>query len=350
MQHKTRLRLIITAAVLVFSGTAVLLFWTIMRQYDVPVPVAIADTRRPRDLDGVLVEQGKEHTRNVAVVIDGMVDARPTVGLSKASLVWEAPAEGGIPRFLAIYPFDAVPEQVGPVRSLRPYFLDFASEVGAVLLHVGGSPEALERAKTFPLDRLNQFFDSVYFWRSSDRSAPHNVFTSGYLIVRAFVDRQYEKNRDVSLWRYAPQGRAEGTGEGLHVVFSTPPYTVEWQWNGVAHQYERFVGGDPARDADTTAITAANVVVEFTAVEILDEIGRRRIVSEGEGRALVATRGRVLEARWKKESGERTRFFDAVSGEEVSLTLGTTWIEVVPLKADVTVLPPRGILPAEQIK
>lgn len=350
MKERTRLRLIIIAAVLVFSGTAVLLFWTIMRKYDAPIPVTVADTRRPRDLDGALVEQGGEHIRNIAVVIDGMVDARPTVGLAVAPLVWEAPAEGGIPRFLAVYPFDAVPEKVGPVRSLRPYFLDFASEVGAVLLHVGGSPEALERAKTFPLDRLNQFFDSVYFWRSSDRSAPHNVFTSGYLIARAFVDREYEKNRDVPLWSYTTSDVPEGT-EGLRVVFSTPSYTVDWQWNGATNQYERLVGGEPAHDADSTAITAANVITQFTTIEILDEVGRRRIVTEGEGRALVATRGQVIEATWKKESGGRTRFFDtSKQGVEVTLTPGTTWIEVVPLKADVTVLPPRDILPVESIK
>ncbi len=350
MQERTRLRLIIIAAVLVFLGTAVLLFWTIMQKYDMPVPVVVTDTRRPRDLDGMLVEPENVHTRNIAVVIDGMVDARPTVGLSKAPLVWEAPAEGGIPRFLAVYPFDAVPEQVGSVRSLRPYFLDFASEVAAVLLHVGGSPEALTRAKTFPLDRLNQFFDSVYFWRSSDRDAPHNVFTSGYLIARAFADRQYEKDRDVSPWRYASSGIAEGLGDGLRIVFSTPAYTVDWQWNGVTRMYERLVGGEPHRDADNTAITATNAIVQFTTIEILDEVGRRRIVSEGEGRALVATRGQVLEATWKKEAGGRTHFFDAASGEEIVFTPGTTWIEIVPLKADVTILPSRGILPVEQIK
>lgn len=309
------------------------------------LPPAVVAARPFRLLDGVRVTLGNEHTRIVGALIDGMVDGRPTVGLAQAPLVWEVPVEGGITRFLAVYPFDALPEKLGPIRSLRSYFFDFASEVGALLLHVGGSPEALARAQTFPLLRLDQFFDDRFFWRSTDRRAPHNVFTSRYLITQALTERQYAQESVFTSWRYRDEGVevANMHGDGIRIVYATPPYTVEWRWNGV--RYERSVGGVRHTDADGTAIDAENILVQFTVIEILDEIGRRRITTEGEGKALVLTAGSVHESTWKKESGSRTHFFDTSKpGVEVALTPGTTWIEVVPTKADVTLVPFSAIL------
>lgn len=305
-----------------------------------PEPIDVVDTRVPRLLDGVLVAPENERTRTVGVLIDGMVDGRPTVGLARAPLVWELPVEGGITRFLAIYPFDALPEKVGPIRSLRPYVLDFASEVGALLLHVGGSPEALIRARTFPLPRLNQFFDDRFFWRSTDRHAPHNVFTSKYLVTSAITERTYARESVFTPWRYRDDS-IEGfktNGDGLRIAYSTLPYTVEWRWNGV--RYERSVGGLRHTDEDGTAIDAENILVQFTAIEILDEIGRRRITLDGEGKALVFTLGSTHEAMWKKRAGDRTRFYATLTGEEIALTRGTTWIEIVPNKGDIIIITP----------
>ena len=136
---------------------------------------------QPRWLDGILVPVNEVNAFPVAVVIDNDVLARPQAGLARASLVYEAPVEGGMTRYLAIFPADIDLEVIGPVRSARPYFVVWAEELRALFVHCGGSPEALARLKADTVYDLNEFYNNAYFWReeSDNRSAPHNVLISG---------------------------------------------------------------------------------------------------------------------------------------------------------------------------
>lgn len=335
MERRIRFWFLFAVSLGVVGALACMLFATLRPQRVEEPP---SDPRVPRLIDGIRVEPGKEKSRLVGIILDGNVDGRPTLGLARAPLVWEVPVEGGIPRFLALYPFDSIPDVVGPVRSLRPYFLDFALEVQALLLYVGGSPEALTLVRSSLVERLNQFFDYAYFWRSRDRRAPHNVLTSQYLVSRAFTDRALRTTSEFVPWRYvscAPDERgvrpcfSEHTGTFIRLPFGTPTTLVEWQWNRERSTYERFVSGERHRDGDGTPIDAKNILVQFTTIEILDTMGRRRITTEGEGNALVLTNGNMVAGTWKKGGGGRTRFYDQKTGEEIALTPGTTWIEVL---------------------
>ena len=104
------------------------------------------DCKYKRKLDGVCVELEKDiDPKIVAVMVENNLEAWPLSGISKANVVYEAPVEGNIPRFMAIYTIDNEIEQVGPVRSARPYYLDWVSENGnAMYMHVGGSVDALD--------------------------------------------------------------------------------------------------------------------------------------------------------------------------------------------------------------
>ena len=77
----------------------------------------------------------------IVVMVDDQFDARPQSGLSQANVVWQAPAEGGIPRYMALFQ-TGNPPAVGPVRSSRLYFISWASEWRPVYVHAGGSPQA----------------------------------------------------------------------------------------------------------------------------------------------------------------------------------------------------------------
>src|SRR5689334_13298629 len=92
--------------------------------------VSSAEALTPRRLDGVLVKDSQSNLWPVAVMIDNHTAARPQAGLSKASIVYEALAEGGIPRFMAVFARTDVP-LIGPVRSTRPYFVRYAAEYHA---------------------------------------------------------------------------------------------------------------------------------------------------------------------------------------------------------------------------
>ncbi len=301
-----------------------------------PIPMTPVATGVRRALDGRLVDPGHASMRAVAIIMDNHVDARPVSGLARASLVWEVPVEGGLTRFLAVFPFDALPEKIGPVRSLRPYFLDLAGELDAALLHVGGSPEALTRAKSSPLFRLNQFFDGKYFWRDEARDAPHNVYTSGEKIAKAFADRGMTQEGALGSWQWSDVPSTAGdVAASITIPYEAAHEAVTWTWDarGV---FVRVVDGTPVLDADGAPIIAENVVVQFTAIAVLDEEGRRRVTTTGSGRALLARDGRVVTGRWERTGTGRTRFFDGAGVEYVFLP-GTTWVNIVPTNFSVRV-------------
>jgi hypothetical protein len=112
-----------------------------------------------------------------AIMIENSPDARPQSGLKQAGVVYEAIAEGGITRFLALYQEDK-PTLIGPVRSLRPYFVDWLTPYNASVVHVGGSSAALKRIRNGEYRDIDQFFNASTYWRSTDRYAPHNVYTN----------------------------------------------------------------------------------------------------------------------------------------------------------------------------
>src|SRR5690606_23920743 len=124
--------------------------------------------------------------RTVGIMIENHYDARPLSGLADASVVYEAPVEGNYTRFLAVFPEDAEVQKIGPVRSARTYYLDWVSEYPDMLyMHVGGSPDALEKIKTHGIFDFNEFYRGWYYWRDSGRYAPHNVYTSSALFQKA---------------------------------------------------------------------------------------------------------------------------------------------------------------------
>ena len=145
---------------------------------DIVVPTTTARELVPRMLDGVQVPFEEAALQPFAVMVENSPDAWPLAGLAKANLVIEAPVEGSITRFLAVIDATTTVDQIGPVRSARPYFVDFANGLQAVYAHVGGSPEALSLIHVLSSFRnLDEFSSGKYFWRSSKRAMPHNTYT-----------------------------------------------------------------------------------------------------------------------------------------------------------------------------
>ncbi len=303
-----------------------------------PAPAPAASGRRI--IDGAPTDVAEADQRVFAVMIDNMIDARPPSGLARASLVIEAPVEGGITRFEAFFASDSQVSKIGPVRSARPYYLDWAAEFNAVYAHVGGSPEALDLiASRKPLD-LNEFFAGKYFWRDSGRKAPHSTYTSTSLLAKALTDRfaGAGPRPQTAAWKYRDGTVQVQPGEvtAVTVDYSTPAYRVVWRYDAAKNAYRRFQNEDELRDDDGAPIRASNVVVQYNKVRVLDEIGRRRIETVGQGQAVVFFDGSAVEATWKKTSlKDRTRYY-AEDGSEIAFEPGTTWVEVVPTDGKVT--------------
>ncbi|MBI1908238.1 DUF3048 domain-containing protein [Candidatus Uhrbacteria bacterium] len=270
------------------------------------------------------------------VMIENSSDAWPLAGLEDAFLVIEAPVEGNIPRFIAFFSEEQDVEKIGPVRSARPYYLDWNDELDAVYAHVGGSPEALGLLAEYGTIDLNEFYQGEYFYRWGARYAPHNVYTTTD-DLRAARDELAPETPVYDAWTFT-DGVPSGEEKSLSIDWTTATaYDVTWDYDAEANAYLRTQGGTGRFLEGSADAVADNVVVMESDVTVVDAVGRRHIRTTGEGSALVAQNGRMIVATWKKDARtDRLRFSDA-EGNEIAMNAGTTWIEVVPSLGQVTI-------------
>lgn len=289
-------------------------------------------------LTGQLVEKEKAKRWPAAIVIENHFAARPQSGLEKADLVFEALAEGGITRFLAFFHCQDV-EEIGPVRSARPYFLKWASEYKALFAYVGGSPKALRLIPTFLVYDLNQFFNSQYFWRTKTRPAPHNVYTSTEKLLKAGKQKFHFKEFIFSGYQFKDESLWEERKEiqEIKINYRSSIFVVIWKYSKEKNTYLRFQGGKSFIDKTTNnQIEAKNIVLMWVSTFKEDNYGRLAMVLEGKGKAQVFQEGKSIEATWKKQSpSSQTLFFDK-EGKEIQFTKGNIWIQVLPLGISVT--------------
>ncbi len=262
------------------------------------------------------------------VMIENAADAWPLSGVDGAFLVFEAPVEGNIPRFLAFYSEDQTVAKIGPVRSAREYFLDWNAELDGIYAHVGGSPQALERIRKDGVMDLDQFFQSEYFYRNElTRYAPHNVYTT-IDDLRSAIEEMYVKyEREVPMydsWAFTDGVSESDVASIIHLDWSNASgYNVDWIYEPITNTYSRTQGGN--------TYVANNVVVLETDVDVIvgDDKGRKELVTIGTGTMHLFQNGVETIGVWKKPSTEeRLRFFD-IEGNEIVMNAGTTWIEVI---------------------
>lgn len=282
-----------------------------------------------RFIDGVYVKKGIENIYPVAVMIDNHVDARPPLGLSRANLVYEAEAEGGITRYLAIFASGEEINGIGPVRSARPYFVDWASEFSALYTHVGGSPEALAKMTKEDIFHINEFYQGEYFWRGDDKIMPHNVYTSTNNLYK-YLEKKDKKEGAYFSWVYKDEAPLENRGEdsSIRINFLLDSYKVEWKYSKAENNYTRYLAGIPHEDMSGEVVKTKNILIEYIEAEVIDNAMRLKMDVTGSGRALVCFDGKCNEGDWKKSNKTaRTRFY--INDQEVEFNRGTTWIEVV---------------------
>jgi hypothetical protein len=297
---------------------------------------ANAERILPRVIDGVPVTSGLENLLPVSIMVENLVAARPQAGLDKANLVYEALAEGGITRFLAVFASGDEIAKIGPVRSARAYYLDWARELNAVYAHVGGSPEALSLIPQYDLRDLNQFYNSQYYWRAKERPAPHNLYTSSKLMTLAVRDKDYPQTGSYTGWNYtAEDDSISSTSKSLTIDFSAFNYQVEYKYAPATNDYARFQAGQPHIMEDGGAIRVKNVIVQFTKTRLVEE-GRLSMETIGEGTAQIYRNGEEIIGTWKKETRDGRTIYSDVNGHEITLTPGKTWVEIVPTDRTVT--------------
>lgn len=271
-----------------------------------------------------------EFFRPVAVIFDNHLSALPHNGISSACLIFETLAEGGITRIEAFY-HHKKPEIVGPVRSARIYFVDFALSYDALLAHCGGSPDALSFLKKTPID-LDQIRFSYPYFRSKSRKAPHNLY--GYF-SRFFEQAKrlgYSltlKNEDY--FQFEEESELESTqATKILVPFTSRAYSVTWVYNPSAESYLRYTSKGLYIDESTKKpVQVKNVVVLKTQMSVRDEKGRLDINLQGKGQAWFFKKGKAFEGYWEKTPGKPFTFSDK-TGNPFNFNPGIIWIEILP--------------------
>ncbi len=316
-------------------------------------PVGNLITGKPREprnfpspINGVLYTQSEANKWKdrlpLAVVIENHILARPQSSLSKADLVYEALAEGGITRLLAIYL--AEDGRLGPIRSNRPYFLDWVSEYDAGYAHIGGSPRAQSLIGPYKIRDLDQFsLGAPTYERSASRPAPHNVYTTTKKLRSAASSRGYKGPVEIDSWQFTDE---EATPSARPKKFELRiPFTgafrmdVLWRYDPRSNTYLRFNGGSAHKDVESGKQLFAKTIIVQKVVTSLEGTGagRLKIKTIGSGKAQIFRDGRLINGSWKKKSREaRTRFFDK-KGKEVPLNRGKIWVEIIPTDTKVSI-------------
>jgi hypothetical protein len=300
----------------------------------------------PAPMTGRMVTPDVAKRHPVAVMIDDHPAARPQSGFNDAAVVWQAPAEGGIPRYMMIFQ-DRVPPSVGPVRSARQYYVAWASEWDAVYAHVGGSPQALQTLREKGRGQLvynaDEFrWGGIYFHRTRDRFAPHNVYTSGNELYR-LSRRLGAKNTAMKpAWKFAPDKLLSLRPKGGSITTVYAWNTITYRYDRMSNTYRRAVSTEKQQmdRGRKKQVAPKNVIVMVMSFGPLNDGSKKhRLEAQfiGQGTAWIATNGKTIKGTWKKTSmTSPTRFYDK-KGKQVILTVGQTFVQVMPRGSRITI-------------
>ncbi len=315
-----------------------LTFSQLIFQHEVPPPFR-------RVFDGQPMSEAT--AARFSVIIDNMREGRPPAGVRNAGLVIEAPVEAGITRWLAFYEFDCQLSvvscqlsKIGPVRSLRPYFLSLAEGYQTPIAHVGGSPEALRLARRSTLPTLNEFGHGGHFFRDMKRADPHRIFTRPALLLQAIANFRIELSTLEMPWQWKGKKLKVARKKDEFIAFSftgyppPPEAALSWRYDPAAAVFVRAHGDAPQRDAEGELISATNVFVVETAVVVTDAIGRRRITTTGRGTAWQLTPNGKQRLTWQRAEGKPYSFTSA-DGVLLTLPPGRVWITLVPVGQEI---------------
>lgn len=277
---------------------------------------------------------GRRNPVTYAACIDNIAQARPQSGLDRADIVYEVLAEGGIPRFLAIYSCRQA-DRIGPIRSARTYFISLAQQFDAVMVHAGGSPQALSMIEQGEIRSLSQFEFTRAYYRDPERRRPHNLFTNTSRLANAAEMVGFTSLRDP----VGPEfGERQIEGEPAEtIVVPFPTTRVGYEYSPETGDYLRFMNREPHVDAVTgRQLRAKNIIIQFTEERVTDQAGRLDITLLGSGRALFFVDGRRVEGTWQRDSENQPFRYEDLNDREFEFRPGQTWVEIVSENTRVT--------------
>jgi hypothetical protein len=327
----------IILAVLIGGGIAAAVYF--LNQKPAPTTQTVADPEPTPEapkfyspLTGSEVESEAITKQAVTgIMIENSPDARPQSGLKESGVVFEAIAEGGITRFLALYQ-EQKPQLIGPVRSVRMYYVDWVAAFNASVAHIGGSSKALKEVRNGKYRDIDQFFNAGSYWRATDRYAPHNVYTSFKLLDALNKAKGYKTSEFTGFTRRdSIENNTRTPATTINVTISSALYNSRYTYDAKKDYYNRSQGGAAHKDREEGQIRPKVVIVMKIPEKLVFEDGyRQQLTTIGKGTAYIFQEGTVQKVTWsKKARTEQIKFTDK-NGKDVPLVRGQTWLTAVP--------------------
>ncbi len=328
---KTKIIVIIILVLVVgFTG------WRIWKSFHNDSTTQVTE-QKPKEpsINGNLVDPEEAKLRPIAVVVENHSDSRPQSGLTDAEIVYETLAEGGITRFLAIFQ-TRQPKEIGPVRSARPYFNFLANMWSAPIAHAGGSKQALSELSSNVYKNLfdvNESFYGDYFYRDTDKPAPHNLYTTVEDLHKLLQKKNESSWEKMNLWetQNTPTDQLVLETTKITIPFSNASYEVTYEYDGSTNSYKRLVKGVNSIDQNNDSqISPKNILVMLADISLNadDDLGTQTIKLNGSGPCFVFKSGKFQQCKWEYKDG-RHSYVDT-DGNPLKLETGQTWIEIFP--------------------
>ncbi|MEK9196069.1 MAG: DUF3048 domain-containing protein [Patescibacteria group bacterium] len=312
------------------------------KQSSAPAPQAKVEAPKPTTeaskLTGVQIPIGGNARPITSIQIENSPDARPQSGLRDAGVVFEAIAEGGITRFNASF-MEGQPDYIGPVRSVRPYYVDFVAPLDPVFVHAGGSADGLAQLRNVGLKDMDHGANGGAFRRVSDRYAPHNLYTSTADLDKASAGRGYTTSNAKGFARKAKETpNPTPNARAIDLALSGFLYNPHFDYDQATNSYVRSQAGKPHTDLRSGAPLSPKVVVA-----IATDYSTRGIYSvyrmTGTGAVYIFQDGIVTQGTWTKPDVKSQYVFTDATGKPIELNPGQTWVTMVGSVGSVKVTP-----------
>ena len=301
----------------------------------------------PLEEKKVQIYQGND--RPIAVMIDNHTGAWPQAGLQRAYMVYEIIVEGGETRLMALFKGADDVEKIGPVRSARHYFVDYAMENDAIYVHFGESPQASSDIKKYSVAEIDGITeDGTTFWRVKDKSAPHNAVTSMEKLLQSAKNKNYRMtSSEESVLHYVTDEINLENGQGAITV--TIPHsqlqTVRYEYDEENKVYKRYARNKQQLDWDTDEpITTKNIIITFCDNYTLSDTenkGRQGLKNIGTFDGYYITNGKAIKIKCIKNARDEKTVYQDLNGNILDINDGNTFVNICPPDANVEIVAPE---------
>ena len=301
---------------------------------------------------GLKIIDEYSNERPLAIMIDNNVGNNGQAGLQDSYINYEIIVEGGLTRIMAIYKDKRV-DPIGPVRSARHYFLDYAMEHDAVYAHYGWSPYAERDIKNLEVNNINGMTDSGVFARDSSIAAPHNVFTTTARLRNYFSNKNYDS--ETTNWKvlnysynevdFATVGQDEAletqTNDAREANKVSMTYSASqirsYTYDENNKYYLRFMNNNPHLDRISgQQLNFKNIIIMKVNNKTIDSSGRQELETTGEGEGYYITNGYAIPIKWSKDSRTSKTIYTYTNNDELRVNDGNTFIQIVPINSNIT--------------